>query len=185
MNLKKFGDHTLDADRIKPGCVLDAGCRDYDFALAILAFSPTLQITCLDIDDDVIRNRPNRPRLVACQLALVAENYPYDFVGRVLAGNGSRVIDGNEVPTIKLSSLPTKMYPYEAVKLDIEGSEYDVLLTWPGPVADQITVEYHEHTGQGKAKHGADIYDRIAKHLGQWYSLVQDDPMDTLWVLKP
>jgi hypothetical protein len=177
----KFGDHTLDAERLKVGAVIDAGCRDYDFTEAMLALG--MVVTAFDIDRAVIEKAPRHRMLFAGLLALVGENQPNE-VGVVLAGNGSRIIDGHDILTIKLSAFPTKTYPFSAVKLDIEGSEYEVLLTWPGPCADQITIEYHEHTNLGKAVHGDDVYERIAKHLGQWYRLVQDDQMDTLWVLN-
>lgn len=181
MRLKKYAEHTLDADRLH-GVVIDAGCRDYDFSRAVIADG--WSVIALDIDDAVIESKPALDSFVAMRRALTGEGYPA-MVGIVHAGNGSRIVDGDEVLTCRIGDFHINAWPLMgAVKLDIEGSEYDVLLTWPGPIAEQITVEYHEHTGQGKAKHGDDVYERIAKHLGQWYTLVQDDPMDTLWVLK-
>ena len=53
---------------------------------------------------------------------------------------------------------------WDVVKLDCEGAEYDVLLDWPGPIAEQITVEFHEHTGANVK--GPDVYREILEQVG-------------------
>jgi hypothetical protein len=55
------------------------------------------------------------------------------------------------------------------VKLNCEGAEYDILKTWPGPIASQIVVSFHEHIGA----HVGHNMDEIIAHLGQWYRTVQ------------
>ncbi len=82
---------------------------------------------------------------------------------------------------------------WDVVKLDCEGAEYGVLLDWPGPIANQITVEFHEHTGANEK--GIEMYQRILRHLKQWYRVIQHETSqehgiktpnywDSLFVLK-
>lgn len=39
---------------------------------------------------------------------------------------------------------------WDIVKLDCEGSEFDILQNWPGPIAAQISVEFHDYTDKEK-----------------------------------
>jgi hypothetical protein len=55
---------------------------------------------------------------------------------------------------------------WDVIKLNIEGSEYDVLDTWPGPIARQIVVSFHEHTPRAR---GRAECDRLIAKMGQWY----------------
>ena len=187
MRLEKIATHTVDLDLFKGGIVIDAGCRDFDFANAI---APMVErVYAFDPAPDVV-NASDCRNIEFFNRAFVGIGHEGSRT-LVVAGNGSRLTPDGEHSTWGHSFLT---FPFthrsdcsrgfDCVKLDIEGSEYDVLLTWPGPVASQITVEYHEHTQQGRAKHGENVYERIAQRLGQWYTLVQDDPMDTLWILK-
>lgn len=184
MNLVTVATHTIDMDRLSTGgVVLDVGCRDFDFAnevgcrgIYVHAFDPAPDVLDLGAFRTVTYHR--------AAVVGIGKEGPKKLV---VAGNGSRLSEDAEFPTwsFSLKTLPFDSGTvFECVKLDCEGSEYEILLTWPGPVSKQITVEFHEHTKQGKDVHGADVYERIDGHLGQWYRKVKDDPMDTLYVLK-
>jgi FkbM family methyltransferase len=55
---------------------------------------------------------------------------------------------------------------WDVIKLNVEGSEYVILDTWPGPIARQIVVSFHEHTPRAK---GRAECDRLIAKMGQWY----------------
>lgn len=190
MRLETVATHTFDADLLPDhALVLDAGCRYFDFAIGMR--SSGCRVLAIDADRDLWNGS-----LLAGWKALVGIGKPP--TGRFIsAGVGSRVVfdsmDGDRVSTVTIADVVREHGHLDLVKLDIEGSEYDVLLTWPGPVATQISVEFHEHLGVGVAVHGADAYDRIIAHLGQWYRLMQHEATpfdggvnyyDSLWVLK-
>ena len=182
MRLKRIASHTVDVDLIPHwATVLDVGCRDFDFSQAMANLGAIVH--AFDPAPDVLEIASKG--IYFHQAAVVGKGLggPRKIV---IAGNGSRLDDDAEFPVMafELESVHQDLGPFALVKLDCEGSEYGILLTWPGPITRQITVEYHEHTGQGKAVHGEDVYERIAAHLGQWYRLAQDEPMDTLWTLK-
>lgn len=63
-----------------------------------------------------------------------------------------------------------KINTWDLVKLNIEGAEYDILSQWPGPIAKQIVVSFHEHTSEGR---GGSEVGRIMEHLGKWYQVIQ------------
>ncbi len=183
MQLKTLATHTVDIERLTPfgGIVIDAGCRDFDFAeeMAVRGFT----VHCFDPAPDV-DYMGARTNIIFHKWALVGVGKEGDLK-MVVAGNGSRLSPQAEFPVYAHSLSTLKIIRQIAcVKLDVEGSEYDILLTWPGPIADQVTVEFHEHTNLGKAVHGDDIYKRINAHMSQWYDRVQDSLMDTLWVLR-
>lgn len=61
---------------------------------------------------------------------------------------------------------------FDLIKLDIEGSEFDVLENLSRPVASQISVEFHDWD---KPRYRADTYyDRLWKML-PWYRVVQHE----------
>jgi hypothetical protein len=61
---------------------------------------------------------------------------------------------------------------FEVVKMDCEGAEYDILLNWPGPIARQITVEFHDFLG---LRPFPDYHDALVRHLGQWYKIIKHE----------
>lgn len=196
MQLKTLATHTIDVGRLTPGggIVLDAGCRDYDFALEMSALQQT--VVALDADPAVVAADPHLEKFYVHHAALL---HKLDGEMRFSpAGNGSRMghfkeAEAIRVPITTIESLNRAYGDFAVVKLDIEGSEYEVLLNWPGPIADQITVEFHEHTKQGRDVHGADVYNRIIERLDPWYRLIQHEPTpfmggmnfyDSLWVRR-
>lgn len=84
---------------------------------------------------------------------------------------------------------------WEVVKLDCEGAEYEILEEWPGPVARQITVEFHDRLGRNPEAEPERYYARLMERIGHWYDVIlhrQTRPpwgglptyWDSLFVLK-
>ena len=66
----------------------------------------------------------------------------------------------------------TSVDQWDLVKLNIEGAECAVLQSWPGPIAKQIVVSWHEHTPQ---KVGGQAIANAMQHLSQWYRVVRHE----------
>lgn len=184
MNYVNVSTHTVDVDMMKlNGYVLDVGCRGFDFSLE-MSNSYGMKVVALDPDPSIVTAPGFVERYI--NAGLVHYKGEYQFID---AGNGSRLVPKRgdllvDVRVVTLAELLETYKFFEVVKLDCEGSEYEILLNWPGPVARQISVEFHEHTNRGKAIHGDDVYERIEKHLGQWYRRLGTNLMDSLWVMR-
>jgi len=95
-----------------------------------------------------------------------------------------------ECMTIGELMLAENVKRFDAVKLDCEGSEFGILENWPGPIAAQISVEFHDWCDP---EHRSEIYyDFLWKKL-PWYRVVRHDlskqgtgvgHWDTLLVLR-
>jgi FkbM family methyltransferase len=190
-------EHTIARMPNEGDLVLDVGCRAYDFALPMAEAGARVKA----VEPDPQAPPPPHENILLMRQALLAPSMVGDGIHELVCfGNGT----GNFVLATKPGNYPgtpvqvecvtmVGLGQYEIVKLDCEGAEYDILLEWPGPVANQITVEFHEHTGANRR--GEQVYRQIAEHLGQWYDLVQHEKSvqhciktpnywDSLWVLR-
>lgn len=163
--------------------VLDVGCRHYDFA----SFMAKIGCEVFAIEPDILAPLPQNEKIHVLRTALVPESQAGTTQELIWFGNGTanhlKSICGDvprdhnlQVTSSYSMSQICKHFnidTWDVVKLDCEGSEYGVLLEWPGPVAKQITVEFHEHTGANVF--GASIYNKIFDHLSQWYDVVQHE----------
>jgi FkbM family methyltransferase len=183
--------HTFDGDLLgREDLILDAGCRGFNFSNT-MADGAYQRLVPIDPDPEVWESESARRwrswRPVG-EAALVGESVVEEAV-YVGAGEGGHLDsrgEGLRVKTVTISNLVKRVGTFGLAKLDIEGSEYGVLLGWPGPVARQISVEFHEHMGWGSQVHGPDVYERIRGHLSEWYTLARWDSklLDCLWVLR-
>jgi len=181
MNLKLVCGHTIAELPKKSGCVLDIGGHKLGFAgpMAIDGY----KVFVIEPDKDT--PLPKDPNIHLIRTALVSQGRAGQVCNLVKWSSG----EGNHldclpggVPESSSMQLTTtmsiaqihnmfKVDVWDIVKMDCEGAEYDALLEWPGPIARQITIEFHEHTGGHRD--GKSVYPAILNHLGQWYDAVQ------------
>lgn len=196
MNLVCIAEHTIDVDLLTPGgWVLDAGCRNFHFAhhlaergcrvLAIDA-DPTVTVPeTIEIGVDKVVTKLNKPTFL--NRAIAAENGMRSLVmhkdpqARYLAPSGFSSVGGEKVEAVTVLrwlehvqwldevAERAKTLQWDVIKLDVEGSEYDILQAWPGPIAKQISIEFHEHV----CPRPPEVYEAVFKHLGQWYDVKQ------------
>jgi len=188
MNLQAIAEHTFNVDQLTPGSkVLDVGCRDFKLAIALLDIGCCV---CGVDPDPNITTVPDVPGFIFSRKALVSRPVARDKVGILRVPDdpyGAYIEHGSnpvktlapgstesayEVELIDIVTLSEVLHVdhWTAVKLDCEGSEYEILLDWPGPISDQISVEFHDHL------HGKDMnqtYDLIRWHLEKWYDVHQ------------
>lgn len=176
--LEVVAEHTVDVALIEPGgCVLDAGCRDFSFARNMAERG--CRVLALDADPTV--EDQHVERVTFANIALDIEPGEREFVmSRDPQARHLRPphAEAESVPIITVSATTIgdfmslfKIELWECVKLDIEGAEYGILLRWPGPIAKQISVEFHDHV----FRQSPDVYDQILTHLGQWYEVVRHE----------
>lgn len=154
-------DHTVDVDKLPDApIVLDVGCRGFAWDLELLKLRPNAQITALDPDPDVAA-----PDLEAGFIRFLRMAVTYrdqECVNWQGPGEGSYVCGGRDdrgygwsemspgssvvVPNTTIRRLMELIgvEHWDVVKLDCEGSEFGILENWPGPIATQISVEFHD-----------------------------------------
>lgn len=190
------GEHTIDADRLTGGWVLDAGCRDFAFSRQMAELG--CRVIALDADPTV--EDPLLGGIRFYNFALDAETGEREIVmtadpqARHFAGlyTGSPAVERRRVQAVTVLQMMRSLGIdcWDVVKLDIEGAEYEILRRWSGPIARQISVEFHEHCAQRPPE----LYAEIFQHLGSWYDVVQHEKearhclppnwFDTLLVLR-
>ena len=193
MILETISEHTVAVDLLTGGPVLDAGARGFVFSKwfadrghFVLALDPSPELTLEPYKNIVFQKK-----------ALVGPNVKFPYLVMTEDPGASYIAENfpaYAVEPVRMDELgfPEKIDSgWDVIKLDIEGSEYDVLMTWPGPIANQITVEFHEHTAR---KRGDKAIQDIVDHLSQWYKPVQHEKTqaqcagwnywDSLFVLK-
>lgn len=207
MNIQTFGEHSLDRDQIEAGgWIADVGCRRFDFSRAVVPLG--CKVLALDpgtIDD------PQIDGVRFLNMALVADpnlrtDELYEFgggAGSYLGHLGTQAKAKAIKKTVRCIDINALMQQFEiqrfeAVKLDCEGSEYEILLRWPGPIAKQLSVEFHDFHESKRPKpleRMGEYYDAMLAHIGQWYDVVKHEQTsirniatpnywDSLFVLK-
>jgi FkbM family methyltransferase len=169
MNLQALASHTIDVDLLPDvPTVLDVGCRWFDFTRGVLAWRPKARVIALDPSSDVTWE-PDLPagQVSLHHLALVGgEQFSTNFAEGIAGdGGGNFALDAEShgdyrIRRVLCINLPKLMQShqvehFDAVKLDAEGSEFGILENLPGPIATQISVEFHDWTGPWK-QHGCE-----------------------------
>jgi hypothetical protein len=66
---------------------------------------------------------------------------------------------------------------FDLIKLDCEASEFPILENWPGPIATQISVEFHDYVH--KSKWDAAYFARLFESLGRFgYRVIQHEEFE-------
>lgn len=172
MNLEIVDNHTVIVDRLTGGPVLDAGARGFRFSKWFAERGH--KVYALDPAPDV--ENPRIPNVNFFRSGLVGTNMPGDWslvelpdkeASYLKRGAAPKYIPTTDVPGIMSFC---RIEHFDLIKLNVEGAEYDVLSTLEGPVATQIVVSFHEHTGRGIGRAGCD---HIVAKLSKWYDVVQ------------
>lgn len=183
MNLLTVFDHTIDMDALPDvPVVLDVGCRDFNFTRKILELRPEGLVIALDPDRDI----PD-PNIVACiflREALVGDRREKAVYAGWTTGEGNFIVDSGpapeyatsvyEVSCVNIRNLMERMRIrwWDLVKLDCEGSEFQILENWPGPIAGQLSVEFHDW-GEGQNKYDNGYYNHLFANSLRDYEVLQ------------
>lgn len=171
--LEVIDNHSVAVDLLTKGPVLDAGARGFVFSNWFAKRGH--EVFAIDPSPDVENLFPkewNPIRLI--KAALVGPGYPKMMSLQLGPDPNAWYVkyDGSfesvPIDTVQLSEIGPRGCQWDVIKLNIEGSEYDILDNWPGPIARQIVFSFHEHTDR---KRGREECDRIIDKLRQWYDI--------------
>lgn len=185
-----ISEHSIRTDLLRSDAViLDAGCRAFTFSNEMARRG--YNVIAMDADPTVKPPSVDGVRYLSGALTSKAGVVMFKGSHDPQAGR----IDPSGDQTVMSYTIKGVMDAFSvkhfgAVKLDIEGSEYEVLRNWPGPISNMISCEFHEHV----CPQPASVYDAIFEHLGKWYDCVSHEKTarhclppnwwDTLWVAK-
>lgn len=182
MNLFDVSSHTIDIDRLPENpVVLDVGCRNFDFTDGILNLRPNAKIYALDPDKKVVN--PDTPNVFKYDIALVHDDRKESKYTDYSTGEGNFLTNLNKyydakIYVVECQNITTFMSNvgvahWDVVKLDCEGSEFGILENWPGPIATQISVEFHDYNQ--RTKYNSAYYRKLFEYLGKWYKVLRHE----------
>ena len=166
---------TVRCDLLTPGgWVLDGGCMGWGFAsdmasrgMRVLAVDPAPRLAV-----------PNLLGLEFANVALVGkERHRIGWVHQdeaeccYTSDDGGRQIPARTVPQLMAEY---EIGHFDVVKLNVEGAEYEILKHWPGPIAKQITVSFHELV-PGRNPEPKHYFELMLTHISQWYDVAQHE----------
>lgn len=166
--------HYIQEEELIPGdWILDAGCRGFTLKSNLKG---NYKFLCLDPDPDVkkidgvqfenIALMPFTGETKYCGWSTGEGNYCYKDTAPWYADKDI---------IVKCSTIQRLMCKYEInqfglAKIDIEGGEYDLLLSIDRPFARQIAVEFHQSTGHNPYGTHQEYIDRLmASTFGSFY----------------
>ena len=170
--MNTLASHTVDEARIPESpFVLDVGSRNYGFANAVLAIRPNAKVFALE--PDPAAPEPTDSRITLIRAALVADGREQEVYESYSTGEGNFLrnlplkgaaphVHDAKVLTVPCTNIlklceQTGVAHWDVVKLDCEGAEFAILENWPGPIATQISVEFHD-------------WDRLAHYPDSYYA---------------
>lgn len=167
-----IAEHSVDLSLLdRDSKVLDLGCRAFSFTNEILNYVD--KVYCVEPDPSVTTTDE---RITLIHVAVGKENKLTRYVS---FGNGTgNYIETNEprpaeckvdyVPMWTLEKILRyfAVDEFDLIKMDVEGSEYDVLMSLVRPPAKQITFELHQHTPKKRTQ---EEIDRLFEKLSLWY----------------
>lgn len=148
MKIETIAEHSVDVDRLKRGSkILDLGCRGFLFADEMRR--RCYEVYTVDVDPKIKNDDPYHH-----QIAIAGENgtccvfYTSDPQATKIK-KSNIPLDGFDVPMITLQEFSKKVDVkyWDVIKIDIEGTEYEVIMNMEKPIADQLSIEFHLHTG--------------------------------------
>jgi len=173
--------HTVAVDLLSPGgWTLDAGARGFEFSRAmaakgqkVIALDPAPDIVDPQIDGVTFLRQAIAGSTLTGIGSLKAVSDPQaswvhvDYAPSPKAGKDVVMVN---ILTLRDLMERFKISIWDCIKLNIEGAEYEILDKLTAPVAKQIVVSFHEHTGRGYGRKSCDI---ILDRLARWYDIHQ------------
>lgn len=196
--------HSYDESLLTPGgWALDVGARGGEFTDRMGQLG--LNVIAMEPDESASYERCPFHNLLWLEMALVGNpETEWAMYAGWSDGTGNQLIDVRpehaetfyEVPCITIAGLMEHygVPRFDIVKLDCEGSEYDILWNWPRHAAVQLSVEFHDFLGmRPRETYYEELfagplrdYD-VVQH--EWTPLCAENPVENYWnslfILKP
>lgn len=178
-----IAEHTVDLSLLPRGAkVMDAGCRGFLFTDEMRRLGH--EVYAIDIET----LWPRQHFIVA-----IAGYTGKCSVKKDKDPQATRMTNGVDIPcyTIDRFSQLVRVDFWDCIKIDIEGAEYEVIMSLTEPPATQLSIEFHLHTNIYPESAIKEMEDKL---LSLGYFPVKHDKTsqhgcgmnywDSLWILK-
>lgn len=156
-----ISEHSVETDILTPGgWVMDFGCG-VDFTFSMKMIEMGMKVISIDPNPNII-NTPQLENLFYERKALVTDESiesisldvfnDTDAASTIKTNNDISFVRKENTITVETTTLKKLMDKYkidrlDVLKLDIEGTEYSVLMSIDSDIAKQISIEFHDFRG--------------------------------------
>lgn len=183
MNVQTIHEHSVCLDLLpvgptgdfRPAYILDAGCAGLGFSRALTEMGHRV-LSC-DIQDLGEEHKNDYLRMALyfhagkCRVSDDADSQARHVTDITLFKKGKPIpkLKKGEVymGTIEGCAKGVGIGRFDLIKLDIEGAEIPILQNAQHPIAPQVSVEFHAHTGRQTKEN----LDHLLTWLKQWYDI--------------
>lgn len=156
--IKTVAEHKVDMSLLpEKANILDIGCRGFQF----YEYFKNLGHDVYPVDIDILET-DHKYYLVGItdingKMGVEKTNDP----------QGTRLKEGDEiiVYTLETFSALQGINKWDLIKMDVEGSEFNIIMGMTRPMAKQLSIEFHLHTGV-YSEIGMQLMERQLKNLG-------------------
>ncbi len=138
--ISTVAEHSVDFDLLQQGAnVLDIGCRNFIFCDAMRALGH--HVWPVDIDE--------LPEGKAYYQIAITDHDGRVGILRTEDKQATRITKGDAIPcyTLDTFSQACDVKMWDLIKMDIEGSEYEVIMSQRKAPTKQWSIEFHCHCG--------------------------------------
>jgi hypothetical protein len=158
--IKSICGHSVNINLLNPGSnILDLGCRGFEFTNYFKKKHNVYSVDFGDLKGDYF------------QQAISYKKSKYS-IGNKNDLQASCLIDGDEIEAISIQEFSESIgiKKWDLVKMNIEGSEYEIMKNLSHPYCEQICVSFHAHCGYQTKEQ----IDELLEWLHQWYDIYNE-----------
>ncbi len=168
-----IAEHSVDISLLtRSSNVLDLGCRYFGFSKAMLEYVD--KVCAVDADSMIVNPLPQVIKFLNAAVGTGASIQPFIKFGN---GTGNFLHSSEPLPSkceiehVNVFSLEEVCeffgVPFfDLIKMDVEGSEYELLHDLDCPIATSLSFELHQHTAKRKPQW---YINELFDNLKQWY----------------
>lgn len=166
-----IAEHLVDLELLPPQAqVLDIGCRGFIFSSELQRLGH--QVYCVDIDS---LDQNNSGKVAVYHQCAISDFDGMCGLARTDDAQGTKINrlgTGIECFTLESYLRFLTVELLDLIKMDVEGSEFEIIMTLTRPPAKQLSIEFHLHTGVYK-HHEVDLM--VDKLRGLGYSVASHE----------
>lgn len=156
--IRKIAEHLVDIELLPIRAkILDLGCRGFQFTSALRSMGHWV----IPVDIDVLDHKEYFRCAISDFDGLCGLSRSFDAQATKI----DKMSNGIDCYKLESFSKMMKVDFWDLIKYDIEGAEYESIMTLNNAPAAQLSIEFHLHTGIYK-QHEVDLMIDKLKSLG-------------------